>query len=166
MDATAPAGVIAEGRPRAIPLHGGTAAALALATWLTACAAQPRPTLAELKALPVAAVHYPGSVGPPADGADSNNKFGKNAAVLRAVQWAHDAPASVLTYYDQQLTAVGWHRNDALALSAGHWSTIASWNSDGRIVTVGIMDSDERQRYALAQPQFASFETMFEVVLT
>lgn len=132
---------------------------------LTGCAGQPHPTLRELEQLPAARITYPGSVGLGQSGSDSNRTFGVNAAIDRVESLTDHTPAELLAYYQQELTAEGWSRDDAAGEVSEDVSQTWAWVLGGRIFELSIMAPAYEQRFRHRFPQYQNDRTLYEVLI-
>ena len=158
--------------PRA--LRGRTRGSLALA-WtlvlvvallgLTGCGGQPHPYLSELEKLPGATLLYPGSHLDAALGSDSNRQMGVNAAIYGNRALTHDSAAQVLTYYDTQLRALGWTRDDSGALWDEYWETGYAWTLGARVLKLGFYGKHGIDQMVQMHHEYAGYTTIYETHL-
>jgi hypothetical protein len=132
---------------------------------LTACASRPHPYIEELKALPDATLLYPDSHLDTALGHDSDNKMGGNSAIYGNRALTNATAPEVLKYYDTQLRAKGWTRDDSKARRNGYWEISYAWTRGEQIFQLGFYG-----KYGIAQmvelnAKYANYRTIYETHL-
>ena len=141
-------------------------AAAACLVLVAAGCAQPHPTLAQLREVPEASLHPPGSVLVRRGGSDSDRKNfgGVNPAVLDDLYATDEDPASVLAYYRSHL-GDAWVEDRNAGVLRSEWVDADAWQSPGYLLQVGIADAGYRRRATAALPKAVGMRTLFAVSL-
>jgi hypothetical protein len=115
--------------------------------------------------VPDAELTYPGSVHEVTKAADSNRKFGVNAAIFGQRGFTNDDGAAVLSFFDRTLVADGWTRDDPRASRDAAWGQYHAFTRQGRIFAVGLVTTEERTRLEQQDSHYATYKTVYETIV-
>jgi hypothetical protein len=118
-----------------------------------------------LKALPGATLLDPDSHLDSAYGHDSDNKMGGNPASYGNRALTHATAPEVLKYYDTQLRAKGWTRDDSKASLNEYWEVSYAWTRGERVLQLGFYGKDGIAEMFKSHAEYANYRTIYETNL-
>jgi Protein of unknown function (DUF2510) len=118
---------------------------------------RPKPTLAELKRSPAAQLIYPGAVVA-AEFTGGRDSFWQddlpNPAVFSRAEATNDTWPQVLAWFNQRLTADGWTRDDAAAVSGNVGiSLVGAWTRGNEKFTLSVYSGTGRDALYKQTPE-------------
>lgn len=132
--------------------------------------ARPKPTLAELKRSPAAQLIYPGAVVAAGftGGRDSfwQNDL-PNPAVFSRAEATNDTWPQVLAWFNQRLTADGWTRDDAAAVSGDVGiSLVWAWTKGSEKFTLSVYSGTGRDALYKRAPELRGLAIALDTYLS